>query len=271
MHLHVHLISDTTGETVNSVARAVFTQYEDLEIEEHFHSLIRTKGQIGRVVEEIRKTGGIVMFTIVDKEIRKILKEKCKEMGVLCIPVLADIISNVSDYLGVKSSKEVGRKLIMDYDYFSRVAALNFTLNHDDGQAFWNLEEAEVVLVGVSRTSKSPTCIYIANRGYKTANVPFINKATFPKEISKLKNPLVVGLHIHPETLIQIRKNRLLSIDVNEKTDYTDIDKVEKEVDEAKKYFAKNNWFTVDVTRRSIEETATIIIKMIEKRKAGIS
>lgn len=267
MHLHIHLISDTTGETVNSVARAVFTQYEDLEVEEHFYSLIRTKGQIGKVIEEIRKTRGIVMFTIVDKEIRKILKEKCNEMGVLCIPILADIISEVSEYLGVKSSKEVGRKLKMDYEYFSRVNAINFTLNHDDGQGFWNLEEADVVLVGVSRTTKSPTCMYIANRGYKAANVPFVDERSFPKEVLQLKKPLIIGLHINPETLIQIRKNRLLSINVKDESDYTDIEKVEEEVDRARKFFIKNNWQILDVTRRSIEETAAIVIKIIEKEK----
>jgi len=267
MHLHVHLVSDSTGETASSVARAVFSQYEGVEIEEHLYSLVRTKGQMIRVLEEIRKEGGIVMFTIVNAEMREMLKEKCDEMGVLCISILSEIIGKVSKYLGIKTSKEVGMKLIMDEEYFSRVEALNFTLNHDDGQAVWDLEKADVVIVGVSRTSKSPTCIYLANRGYKAANVPFVSVDSFPHEVAELKDKIVVGLLIDVERLVQIRKSRLISINTDSETSYTDIERVADEIKQARKFFTKNKWPIINVDNRSIEETSAMIIQMIEGKK----
>lgn len=267
MHLHVHLVSDSTGETATSVARAVFSQYEGLEIDEHLYSLVRTKGQMIRVLEEIRKEGGIVMFTIVNAEMREMLRNKCDEMGVLCISVLSDTIRQVSKYLGIKTSKEVGLKLVMNENYFSRVDALNFTLNHDDGQAVWDLDKADVVVVGVSRTSKSPTCIYLANRGYKAANVPFVSVESFPHEVAKLKDKLVVGLLIDVERLVQIRKSRLMSINTDSETSYTDMERVAEEINEARKFFTKNGWKIINVDNRSIEETSAIIIQMMEGKK----
>ena len=269
--IFLHLVSDSTGETVGSVARAAMVQFEGVEVEERSWSLIRTKGQIDKVIESIRENSGFVMYTISDKKLRSYLKKSCKEMKIPCVSVLSKVIGELSRFLDIKATiGQPGMQHELDEDYFSRVEAINFALNHDDGQSAWNLEEADIVLIGASRTSKSPTSMYLAYRGYRTANVPYVSGVPLPEIVENLKKPLVVGLTISPEVLVQIRKNRLLSIHEDSNTDYTDIQKVKKELVEVKRFFAKNGWPVIDVTRRSVEETTATIIQYYQKIKGSI-
>lgn len=272
-HFHLHLISDSTGETVSSVSRAALAQFEGVEHEDHVWSLVRTPGQLERVIAEIDTHPGVVMFTMVDQKLQEILKAECMKRKLPCIPVLARVVAELAAYLGVESKALPGRQHQLDEDYFHRVEAINYTLAHDDGQAHWELEEADMVLVGVSRTSKSPTGVYLANRGYKVANIPFVYGIPLPENLEHLKNPLIIGLTIGVERLMQIRKTRLQSLQQEENTNYVDQELVEKEIAEARKLFNKHKWPSIDVTRRSVEETAATIIQYyqahIEKRKHG--
>ncbi len=265
---HLHLVSDSTGETVSSVSRAAMAQFEGVEVEEHTWPLVRTKGQLDKVLEGVRKNRGFVMYTIADKNLRKYLRENCDKLNVPCISVLSRVISDLSSFLDMKTTAhQPGRQHELDEEYFSRVEAINFALVHDDGQSTWDLEEADVVLIGASRTSKSPTSMYLAYRGYRAANVPYVMGVPLPENVTKLKNPLVVGLTISPDVLVQIRKNRLLSMKEDKETDYVNIDKVEEELAEVRKLFAKHKWPVIDVTRRSVEETTANIIQIFQKRK----
>ena len=265
--VHVHLISDSTGETVNSVARAAFAQFEDVETIEHSWSLIRTKKQVDRVLTSLMETGGFVLYTIASRDLRKYLKQSCKNLNIPCVSVLSTVINKLSEYLDKKTNNVIGNQYELNDDYFARVEAVNFSIIHDDGQSTWDLEESDIVLVGASRTSKSPTSMYLAHRGYKTANVPYVKGVPLPDNLTKLKNPLIIGLTISPDILIQIRKNRLLSINEENETNYTDIEDVKAELIEARRFYAKNNWPVVDVTRRSIEETTATIIQYYQKKK----
>ncbi len=263
---HLHLVSDSTGETVSSVARASVAQFDDIEANEHIWSLVRTKGQLDKVLAGIEAHPGVVMYTLVDKNLRDILKAECLKRSLPCIPVLAQIIAELSTYLGIESSLLPGRQHELDEKYFSRVEAINFTLAHDDGQATWDLQDADIILVGVSRTSKSPTCVYLAHRGFKAANIPFVETSLLPPELETLKKPLIVGLTISADRLIQIRKTRLQSLKQEEDTNYVDIEKVEEEILQSRRLYQKNKWPIIDVTRRSVEETAANIIQYFHER-----
>jgi len=263
---HLHLVSDSTGETVGNVARAVIAQFDDVEADEHIWSLIRTRGQLDKVLAGIESHPGIVMYTLVDKNLRDVLKAECLKRSLPCIPVLAPIIAELTTYLGIESSTLPGRQHELDEKYFSRVEAINYTLAHDDGQGTWDLNDADILLIGVSRTSKSPTCVYLANRGFKTANIPFVKTELLPPDLENLKKPLIVGLTIGTDRLIQIRKTRLQSLKQEENTNYVDLEKVEEEIRESRKLFAKNKWPVIDVTRRSVEETAATIIQYFHDR-----
>jgi [pyruvate, water dikinase]-phosphate phosphotransferase / [pyruvate, water dikinase] kinase len=265
---HLHLVSDSTGETVCSVARAAIVQFEGVDAEEHVWALVRSKTQIEKVIAGIKEKPGIVMYTIVGKELRDILGEACAKLGVPCIPVLSRVIADLSTYLNMKISPQPGRQHELDEDYFSRVEAINFTLSHDDGQATWDINEADIILVGASRTSKSPTCVYLAYRGYRAANVPFVMGCPLPDTLLTATHPLIVGLTIGSDRLIQIRKNRLLALHENNETDYVDSDAVKEEIAEARKLFMRNNWPIIDVTRRSVEETAATIIQLYQDKKS---
>lgn len=268
-HFHLHLVSDSTGETVSSVARSVLSMFDGTEAEEHLWSLVRTKGQMDKVLEGIRENPGLVLYTIMEEKLQQQLKEGCRSMEVVCIPVLNHIIREISDFLGLKKMKSApGRQYELDEEYFTRVEAINFALAHDDGQNAHNLDEADIVLVGPSRTSKTPTCVYLSYRGYNSANVPFVMNCPLPETLFTLKKPLVVGLVISPERLIQIRKTRLMSLNETRETSYVDMDKIKEEVAEARKIYAKYNWPVIDVTRRSIEETVANIINLYNERKA---
>jgi len=265
--INLHLVSDSTGETLSAVARAVLSQFEGVESDDFIWSLVRTKGQVEKIKESIKKNPGIVLYTILEDEITEDLKKFCYELQLPCIPVLSRIITEFSNYLGMNISHVIGRQHILDEQYFSRVEAVNYTLAHDDGQSTWDLYDADIVVIGVSRTSKSPTSVYLSLRGYKTANIPFVSLETFPQNIYDLKSPLIVGLTINPEKLIQIRQNRLLMLGQELETDYIDLDKVKSEIAESRKLFSKLACPVIDVTKKSVEETAAKIIQLYQEKK----
>jgi regulator of PEP synthase PpsR (kinase-PPPase family) len=259
---HIHLVSDSTGETVSSVARAAIAQFEHLTIHEHLWNLVRTGTQMDRVIDEISKKPGMVMFTLVDGKLREKLTNFCLSLRVPCVPVLATVLSEMKNYFGVKESNNPGRQHEMDDDYFKRVEAINFSLTHDDGQMTQDLEKSDIILVGVSRTSKSPTSIYLAFRGYKTANVPYVKHCPLPQNLFEIKSSLIVGLTIGAERLVDVRRNRLSSLNQNNETDYVDIDAVKDEIAESRRLYAKYGWPVIDVTRKSVEETAATILNL---------
>ena len=258
---HMHLVSDATGETVNSVARACLVQFAGVEPIEHVWTLIRTKGQMIKVVAGIESNPGAVLFTIVNDELRTVLVEGCRQLGVPCVPVLDPVIHTLAAYFQVEIRGRPGLQHALDAEYYHRIDAMNYVLTHDDGQCGAELNQADVVLVGVSRTSKTPTCIYLANRGMKAANVPIVPGCPLPDELLDLTRPLVVGLTKEPARLVQLRRNRLRMIsESGEETDYTDLESVREEVAMARRLCGKYGWPVIDVTRRSIEETAATIM-----------
>ena len=266
---HLHLVSDATGETINSVARACVIQFDQVRPIEHFWNLVRTERQLELVQEAIGTNPGLVMFTLVDEGLRRKLQDFCRELQVPCIPVLDPLINALAAYLGLESQRQPGRQHALDAEYFGRMDAMEFALSHDDGQSGWDLHEADVVLMGVSRTSKTPTCIYLANRGVKAANIPIVPGCPLPPELAKLTRPLMVGLTKDPDRLIQIRRNRLKLLNQGETSTYVDPEIVRQEVTEARRMFSRNGWPVIDVSRRSIEETAAEIMMLLARRQAG--
>ena len=267
---HLHLVSDATGETINSVARACLVQFRGVNPVEHVWSLIRTEGQMSKVVKGIEANPGPALFTIVNPELRNDLIEGCRAIGVPCIPVLDPIMHSLANYFGVEISGQPGLQHVLDNEYFNRMEAMNFALAHDDGQGTAELSKADIILVGVSRTSKTPTCIYLANRGIKAANVPLVPGCPLPSELLKVEVPLVVGLTKDPESLVQVRKNRLRMISEREDgTDYVDIESVREEVSSARRLCMQQSWPLIDVTRRSIEETAATILAHFARHREG--
>ncbi len=262
-YFHLHLVSDSTGETLIAASRAVAAQYHDVSSIEHIYPLVRTRAQLERAVVDIETAPGIVLFTLVDKELAQRLENACHESGSPCLSVLQPILDLFQSYLGrAASTPRPGAQHVLNSDYFKRIDALNFTMLHDDGQVADSLESADVLLLGVSRTSKTPTSIYLANRGIKTANIPLVPNVPLPPGIRELRNPLVVGLLASPERIVQIRQNRLLSLNAETETPYVDKVSVAEEVAQSRRLFAQNGWPTIDVTRRSIEETAAAIIDL---------
>jgi len=269
-YFHLHLISDSTGETLITVARAVTAQYANVTAVEHVYPLVRSQKQLDRVLDEIEEAPGIVLFTLLEKDLVGRLEAKCKEINVPSLSIIGPVMQLFEAYLGAATTGRVGAQHVLNAEYFKRIDALNYTMMHDDGQHVEGLEEADVVLVGVSRTSKTPTSIYLANRGIRTANVPLVPGIPLPHQLESLKNPLVVSLHATPERLIQVRQNRLLSMGAGPSTsgeDYIDRQTVTDEVAYARKLSAKFNWAQLDVTRRSIEETAAAVLKLYTDRQ----
>jgi regulator of PEP synthase PpsR (kinase-PPPase family) len=263
---HLHLVSDSTGETVHSVARACLVQFDDAHAVEHVWSMVRTRSQIERVIAGVEANPGVVLFTMVNDSLRQLLQEGCRRLQVPAIPVLDPVIGALASYLHRKSRGVPGKQHLLDSEYFARIDAMTFALDHDDGQSSWGLNDADVCLVGVSRTSKTPTCLYLANRGIKAANVPFVPGVPLPPELIEATHPLIVGLTNDPERLIQLRRHRLELLHHNGATEYTDIDAVRAEVREARRIFVQRRWPVIDVTRRSIEETAAAIMKLLARR-----
>jgi len=262
------MISDSTGETLITVARAVAAQYSNVSPVEHVYPLVRSQKQLDRVLAEIEEAPGIVLFTLLEEDLVSRLENKCKEINIPSLSIIGPVMQLFHAYLGATTTGRVGAQHTLNADYFKRIDALNYTMMHDDGQHVEGLEDADVVLVGVSRTSKTPTSIYLANRGIRTANVPLVSGVPIPPQLESLKKPLVVSLHATPERLIQIRQNRLLSIGAHSANDiYTDKQSVTDEVAAARRLSARYGWALLDVTRRSIEETAAAVIKLYADRQ----
>ena len=266
---HLHLVSDATGETINSVARACLAQFDQVEPHEHAWTLIRTSKQLEKVLAGIEAHPGPVLFTMVNEKLRMELVAGCHRLQVPCIPVLDPVIMALASHLGMQAQGLPGRQHELDAEYFGRIDAMNFALSHDDGQSAQDYDLADVILVGVSRTSKTPTCIYLANRGIKAANVPIVPGCPVPPELLSARRPMVVGLTKDPAQLVQVRRNRLHLLSQADDTDYVDPEVVRKEVAQARRLCAENNWTVLDVTRRSIEETAASIIQMLSKYRGG--
>jgi regulator of PEP synthase PpsR (kinase-PPPase family) len=267
-YFHLHLISDATGETLTTVARAATAQYTKMAPVEHIYPLIRTQKQLDRALAEIEEAPGIVLYTLLEDDLAKRLEKHCRELSVPCLSILGPVLALLQSYLGAETSHRVGAQHTLNAEYFKRIDALNFTMLHDDGQHVEDLEEADVVLVGVSRTSKTPTSIYLANRGVKTGNVPLVPGIPVAPGVETLTHPLVVGLFASPERIVQIRQNRLLGLKAHHDEDqYIDRKAVAEEIAFSRKLCVKHNWPSIDVTRRSIEETAAAVLKLLTERR----
>jgi len=266
-NFHVHLVSDSTGETVSSVARACLVQYEGIFVQEHVWSLVRTVGQMEKVMQAVERDRGPVLYTLVDPELRDCVRDHCRRMQLPCVGVLDQVMSVLAVHFHSKSEQWPGRQHQLDDGYFDRIDAMHFTQAHDDGQSTHDLEEADVILVGPLRTSKTPTCFYLANRGVRAANVPLVPSVPPPPELARAKRPLIVGLITDPERLVQIRVNRLRSLQQDPESTYTDMEEIQREIQDARRLYARHKWVTIDVTRRSIEETAASILQMLTVRR----
>ncbi len=267
-YFHLHLVSDATGETLITVARAAAAQYANVSPVEHLYPMVRSKRQLDHALAEINEQPGLVLYTLLEEDLIQILEDKCRELGLPCMSVLGPILRVFQNYLGAESIHRAGAQHVLNAEYFHRIDALNYTMLHDDGQHAEGLEEADVVLVGVSRTSKTPTSIYLANRGVKTGNVPLVLGVALSPLVENLTRPLVVGLYASPERIVQIRENRLLSLRAHRGDDqYIDKDAVTEEVQYSRRLCAKHHWPMIDVTRRSIEETAAAVMRLLSERR----
>ena len=264
---HLHLVSDSTGETISLIARACMVLFDKAKPIEHLWSMVRKAEHVEQLTDNLKENKGIVLYTLVDADIREKLEENCSKLGIPCISVLDPLISALGTYLGAKIQPIPGQQHAMNADYFDRIEAMQYVLSHDDGQSTRDLERADIVLVGVSRTSKTPTCIYLANRGIKAANVPIVPECPIPEDLFNISNPLVVGLIKDAKRLIEIRRQRLKFLNQDENTDYVNPDLVNEEIKDSRKLFLKCGWPIINVSRSSIEETAATIIQMLNKRR----
>ena len=269
MRLNIHLVSDSTGETLENIAKAALAQFDDVEKAKHFWPMVRNEEHLGRIITDISANPGLVLFTISNPRLRELLERRCAALSLPSVAVLDPTVAALSSLLGQSASARPGRQHVLDNAYFDRVDAIHYTIAHDDGIAWEDWEEADIVLAGVSRTSKTPTSIYLANRGLKTANIPIVPESPPPVSLYSLKHPLVVGLITNTERLIQVRRNRLLSLNQAPDTDYVDEERVKAEVAYARRMFADNGWPVIDVSRRSIEETAAAVINLYNERAAA--
>jgi [pyruvate, water dikinase]-phosphate phosphotransferase / [pyruvate, water dikinase] kinase len=267
-YFHLHLVSDATGETLITVARAAAAQYANVSPVEHLYPMVRSKRQLDHVLAEVSEAPGLVLYTLLEEDLIHTLEEKCRELGLPCMSVLGPVLRMFESYLGAETTHRAGAQHVLNAEYFQRIDALNYSMFHDDGQHVEGLEDADVVLVGVSRTSKTPTSIYLANRGIKTDNVPLVPGVALPPAVEKLSRPLVVGLYASPERIVQIRENRLLGLKAHRSDDqYIDKKAVADEVAYSRRLCTKNGWPSIDVTRRSIEETAAAVMRLLSERR----
>lgn len=264
---HLHLVSDATGETIHSLARACVAQFDGAEALEHFWNMVRSERQLSMVIEGVREYGGVVVFSLVNPKLRRQLEEACLTMGITSVPIIDPVLKALEVHLGMESRAKPGRQHVLDDEYFDRIEAMTYTLAHDDGQKAERLEKADVVLIGVSRTSKTPTCIYLANRGIRAANIPFVPSIGLPESIDTLKRPLIVGLTTDTQSLVAIRRQRMKLIaaghETSHKSDYIDIDLVKDEILAARRLFNQRGWPVINVARRSIEETSAEIMTLL--------
>ena len=267
-YFHLHLVSDATGETLITVARAAAAQYANVSPVEHLYPMVRSKKQLDHALAEITDAPGLVLYTLLEEDLIQSLEDKCRELGLPCMSVLGPILRLFQSYVGAEITLRAGAQHVLNAEYFHRIDALNFSMMHDDGQHVAGLEDADVVLIGVSRTSKTPTSIYLANRGIKTGNVPLVPGVALAPEVEKLTRPLVIGLYASPERIVQIRENRLLGLNAHRDDDqYIDRTAVAEEVAYSRRLCNKHNWPLIDVTRRSIEETAAAVMKLLGERR----
>jgi regulator of PEP synthase PpsR (kinase-PPPase family) len=262
----IYLISDSTGETLDRIFLALKAQFKNIEYKVHSYSFTRTENQILKILDDAKKKeNSVILYTIVDNNLAKYLANVSDKKKIPCFGVLGNLILNFSKILNQKASHEPSGQHVLNEEYYDRIEAIQFTMNHDDGNLLNDVEKSDIILVGVSRTSKTPTSIYLANKGFKTSNIPLVNENSLPQKLRE--NPqvtCVVGLNTEPERLVDLRKNRMNSLKETENTKYTSIDNIKKEIEEAKKTFQKYRWPSIDVTRKSVEETAASIIKIHE-------
>ncbi|MFA5120140.1 pyruvate, water dikinase regulatory protein [Zavarzinia sp.] len=264
--LHLYLVSDATGETLSSVAKAAMSQFPDVAAHLHVSFMVRTRAQIERALDLVKASGGIILYTLVNADLRLAIDEGALTRHVPVINVLDPVIQGLATFLGIAAHAVPGRQHALDAEYFRRIEAMNFALAHDDGQSAQGLHEADVVLVGVSRTSKTPTSIYLANRGIKAANVPVVPGCPLPPELFELTGPLVVGLTTSADRLLQVRRHRMLLLGRSDNSDYVDVEAINRELTDARRLFVKHGWPVIDVSRRSIEETSAAILNLYYDR-----
>jgi regulator of PEP synthase PpsR (kinase-PPPase family) len=267
---HLHMISDATGETLVAIAKAVRVQYEKARAIEHIHPLVRSRRELERVLKDVEASPGIVLYTIINPEFAEELEQSCKRLNVPCVPALQTILQVFESYLGMPSTPKVAGQHVLDAEYFKRIEALNFTMLHDDGHLPENLDAADILLVGISRTSKTPTSIYLANRGYKTANVPLIPGVALPPKLDAPTTAFVIGLVASPERISQVRQNRVMEHGHSHLDTYVDREAIAAEIAETRQLCARKDWPVIDVTRRSIEETAAAILRLYQDREAPV-
>jgi regulator of PEP synthase PpsR (kinase-PPPase family) len=268
---HVHLVSDSTGETLNAMANAALAQFENVEVMIHPYALVRSEHQLTRALDHIAIMPGIVFFTLANQGLRERLVARCVDIQVRCIDVLEGPVTALRQFLGTSETHKVGRQHEVDARYLDRIEALNFTIAHDDGQSLDSIDNAEVILTGASRTSKTPTCVYLAIRGVRAANVPLVPRMPPPPQLMAARKPLIVGLWVSPDRLVQVRRNRLVSMGEGRDTDYVDLDSVRAEIAATRQLFENQDWPMIDVSRRSIEETAAAVINLLADRKEAMA
>jgi regulator of PEP synthase PpsR (kinase-PPPase family) len=267
LYFHIHLISDSTGETLVAIMKASAAQFRNATALEHLHTLVRSEENLQSTLEEIKNKPGVVLYTLMNPDRRKTLEKFCVCNKIPAISVLDQPISMLGRYLGSRMIREVGAQRNLDAEYYNRIEALDFAMAHDDGQNIMGLNNADILLLGISRTSKTPTCIYLANRGYLAGNIPLIPGSPLPTILDEITKPFVVGLIASPDRIVQIREQRLVGLNETDQTDYIDMDRVRDEMRQAKRMFTKKGYKVIDVTRKSIEETSALIIKSYNSHK----
>ena len=267
---HIHLVSDATGETLNAIANAALAQFEGADVQVHSYALVRSEHQLQRSIDHIAISPGLVFFTLVNPRLREMLLTRCNSLSIACVDVLERPVTELSKFLGIAETHRPGGQHEVDQRYLARIEALNFTIQHDDGQSLDTIREAEVILVGASRTSKTPTCVYLAIRGVRAANIPLVPGMALPPVLSETGGaPLIVGLWVSPDRLVQVRRNRLSSMGEARDTNYIDLDSVRAEIAATRKLFEQQDWPQIDVSRRSIEETAASVMNLLSERREG--
>lgn len=268
---NLHLVSDSSGETVTNIARACLVQYDSVAVTEHFWWLVRTPGQMTRVIEGLKGSPGLVIYTLLDAKVRQKLEQACRELDIPCVSALDPVMNALAAFFNRQAMSQIGRQHALDEGYFERIDAMHFAMQHDDGQSVATMDQADIILVGVSRTSKTPTCMYLANRGFKVANIPLVPGMTIPDDILAATKPLFVGLTREARSLSDIRQSRLRIMNEDRSVSYADVDSVREEIAESRRLFTRHDWPVIDVTRRSIEETAASIIQLLNQRQAAPS
>lgn len=270
-YYHLHLVSDATGETLTTIAKAASVQYANVRAIEHVHPLVRTQRQLTRVLKEIEQAPGIVLYTVVNRELSAVVEQRCRELNVPCLAVLQPIMKVFEAYIGEPQTPTVAGQHVLDADYFRRIDALNFTMRHDDGLLPEDLNQADIIILGISRTSKTPTSIYLAQRGYKTANVPIVPSIPFPEALTGKHSAFVVCLVAQADRIAEVRRNRAMVLGDRNLDTYVDRDAILAEIAHSRKICSRHGWPVIDVTRRSVEETAATIIKLHHDRQSGVS